>query len=203
MWPPWDSSTVRMFCSRFTVLCVLQEGPPLGSVFRGCQVACIGFTFTRDSPLNQIGNLQESLRGQLALVPPAPPLSAVDDSTSPAPQEAECSDCCILRVSWPLQFWLVTMVRLVYAAPISSRPGLNLYYRKYAKLLSVVWISLVFNAIATINKSVFWQHRDSSQRRLNWKTLIFYVVLIWADNDFYSLSSLICHALDFIYLQLL
>ncbi|KAM7535308.1 hypothetical protein Aperf_G00000094837 [Anoplocephala perfoliata] len=39
-----------------------HEGPPLGSVFRGCQVACIGFTFTKDSPLNQIGKLGECLK---------------------------------------------------------------------------------------------------------------------------------------------
>lgn len=33
----------------------LQEGPPMGPIFRGCQVACIGFTFTKDSPLNELG----------------------------------------------------------------------------------------------------------------------------------------------------
>nr|CDS31588.1 Serine/threonine-protein kinase Genghis Khan [Hymenolepis microstoma] len=42
------------------------EGPPLGSVFRGCQVACIGFTFTKDSPLNQIGKLVECLKAEFA-----------------------------------------------------------------------------------------------------------------------------------------
>lgn len=42
-----------------------HEGPPLGSVFRGCQVACIGFTFTKGSPLNQIGKLGENLKAEL------------------------------------------------------------------------------------------------------------------------------------------
>ncbi|KAL5971580.1 Serine/threonine-protein kinase MRCK alpha [Taenia solium] len=46
-------------------LLLLFEGPPLGSVFRGCQVACIGFTFTKDSPLNQIGKLGENLKTEL------------------------------------------------------------------------------------------------------------------------------------------
>ncbi|CAH8479801.1 unnamed protein product [Schistosoma curassoni] len=32
-----------------------HEGPPLGPIFRGCQVACIGFTFTNNSPLNELG----------------------------------------------------------------------------------------------------------------------------------------------------
>ncbi|CAL8078310.1 unnamed protein product [Calicophoron daubneyi] len=32
-----------------------HEGPPLGPIFRGCQVACIGFTFTNGSPLNELG----------------------------------------------------------------------------------------------------------------------------------------------------
>ncbi|CAH8453324.1 unnamed protein product [Dicrocoelium dendriticum] len=32
-----------------------HEGPPLGPMFRGCQVACIGFTFTKGSPLNELG----------------------------------------------------------------------------------------------------------------------------------------------------
>ena len=35
-------------------------------MFRGCQVACIGFTFTKDSPLNQIGRLGDSLRTEFA-----------------------------------------------------------------------------------------------------------------------------------------
>ncbi|VDP67262.1 unnamed protein product, partial [Echinostoma caproni] len=35
-----------------------HEGPPLGPIFRGCQVACIGFTFTNGSPLNELGPRQ-------------------------------------------------------------------------------------------------------------------------------------------------
>ncbi|GAA53826.1 serine/threonine-protein kinase MRCK beta, partial [Clonorchis sinensis] len=33
-----------------------HEGPPLGPMFRGCQVACIGFTFTNGSPLNELAS---------------------------------------------------------------------------------------------------------------------------------------------------
>ncbi|KAA0188071.1 ROCK1 [Fasciolopsis buskii] len=36
-----------------------HEGPPLGPIFRGCQVACIGFTFTNGSPLNELGARQD------------------------------------------------------------------------------------------------------------------------------------------------
>ncbi|KAM3184176.1 hypothetical protein ACTXT7_008904 [Hymenolepis weldensis] len=43
-----------------------MEGPPLGSVFRGCQVACIGFSFTKGSSLNQIGKLGECLRAKFS-----------------------------------------------------------------------------------------------------------------------------------------
>lgn len=35
-------------------------------MFRGCQVACIGFTFTKGSSLNQIGKLGECLRAKFS-----------------------------------------------------------------------------------------------------------------------------------------
>ncbi|CAH8833928.1 unnamed protein product [Trichobilharzia szidati] len=38
-----------------------HEGPPLGPIFRGCQVACIGFTFTNNSPLNELGPIHFKL----------------------------------------------------------------------------------------------------------------------------------------------
>ncbi len=90
----------------------------MGSVFRGCQVACIGFTFTKDSPLNQIGQLEQSIRARLeslpSLPPPAPSVvpptengqaatpataSAMEKSTSPQSNEdRECSNCSNLTV---------------------------------------------------------------------------------------------------------
>lgn len=55
-----------------------HEGPPLGPMFRGCQVACIGFTFTKGSPLNELGP-----RNQLKLVAPSA-LSKEQESSSAA-----------------------------------------------------------------------------------------------------------------------
>ncbi|KAF6778426.1 hypothetical protein AHF37_01709 [Paragonimus kellicotti] len=58
-----------------------EEGPPLGPIFRGCQVACIGFTFTDGSPLNELGSRS------LKKIPDSAPLSIdeppVIDQTSP------------------------------------------------------------------------------------------------------------------------
>ncbi|KAF5403765.1 Serine/threonine-protein kinase MRCK beta [Paragonimus heterotremus] len=65
-----------------------HEGPPLGPIFRGCQVACIGFTFTDGSPLNELGS--RSLRK----IPDSAPLSideapVVDQSLPIKPPSVE------------------------------------------------------------------------------------------------------------------
>ncbi|VDD74359.1 unnamed protein product [Mesocestoides corti] len=65
-----------------------HEGPPLGSVFRGCQVACIGFTFTKDSPLNQIGRLEEALGSRKTAVA----MEQADDVASQTPVQ-NCTKC--------------------------------------------------------------------------------------------------------------
>ncbi|KAA3682270.1 serine/threonine-protein kinase MRCK [Paragonimus westermani] len=65
-----------------------HEGPPLGPIFRGCQVACIGFTFTDGSPLNELGSRN------LRKTPDSAPLSigeppVIDQTLPTKPLSAE------------------------------------------------------------------------------------------------------------------
>uniref|UniRef100_A0A0X3PUI3 non-specific serine/threonine protein kinase n=1 Tax=Schistocephalus solidus TaxID=70667 RepID=A0A0X3PUI3_SCHSO len=84
----------------------IHEGPPMGSVFRGCQVACIGFTFTKDSPFNQIERLEDALKDRLGSSGKSASVvdgnrhdlepSAVETSTSPTLTMDTCANCRIL-----------------------------------------------------------------------------------------------------------
>lgn len=76
----------------------------MGSVFRGCQVACIGFTFTKDSPLSQIGQLGSRLSSQTNLLPSAGVMvntecNADGRSTTPTSDIEKCPKCPSLTVS--------------------------------------------------------------------------------------------------------
>lgn len=66
-------------------------------MFRGCQVACIGFTFTKDSPLNQIGKLGENLKTEL-LEEGAPTIAATVDMPCPKCPGLEVSPLCSLSL---------------------------------------------------------------------------------------------------------
>ncbi|KAL5108983.1 Serine/threonine-protein kinase MRCK beta [Taenia crassiceps] len=94
-----------------------HEGPPLGSVFRGCQVACIGFTFTKDSPLNQIGKLGENLKTEL-LEGGATAIAATADMPCPKCQGLES------RVH-DLESELQTLITDMQQQPAPSSPKQN------------------------------------------------------------------------------
>ncbi|BHF71654.1 hypothetical protein SprV_0401471400 [Sparganum proliferum] len=114
----------------------IHEGPPMGSVFRGCQVACIGFTFTMDSPFNQIERLEDALRDRLGVSDKSASVvdgskrglepSAVDTSTSPALTIDACVNCRTLSSQLrELEDQLRTERTQKQSAPASPRPALT------------------------------------------------------------------------------